>query len=165
MTRVAVREARIEDAEPVFHAWQALRAYYASVDRRIIPAPIVREEFVAAYAERLASPGAASFVAVEGTRLVGFISATVAQNQPDRLPEQHVAVGQLYVAESHRRQGLGVELFRAVAAWASAQEGVSHFEMPVLAADAEAMNFWRSIGFSPFIQRLWAPLSAPEADA
>jgi hypothetical protein len=36
--------------------------------------------------------------------------------------------------------------------------------MAVLSADAAAAGFWRSIGFSPFIERLWAPLSAPEGD-
>jgi len=165
MSEVKVRPAQIDDAESVFVAWQALRAYYASVDRRIIPAPVGREEFAAAYAALLARPVAASFVAIDGKRLVGFISGAIEQNQPDRLPERHVAVGQLYVAESHRRRGLGLQLFQAIADWASAQDGVSHFEMPVLAADAEAMSFWQSIGFSPFIQRLWAPLSAPERDA
>lgn len=164
MTSVTVRQARIEDIDQVFAAWQALRGYYASVDRRIIPAPVTKEEFGAAYRDRLEEPTAASFLAIDGGRLVGFISAAIAQNQPDRLPEHHIAVGQLYVAESHRRQGLGVQLFRAIADWASLQDGASHFEMPVLAADAEAMNFWQSIGFTPFIQRLWAPLSAPDRD-
>jgi GNAT superfamily N-acetyltransferase len=162
MSGVEVRAAQVEDADRVFAAWQALRGYYASVDRRINPAPIGRDEFIAAYQQRLGRPVAASFVAVDGKRLAGFISGAIEQNQPDRLPESYVAVGQLYVAEAYRRQGLGQRLFQAIADWASQQNGVSHLEMPVLAADTEAMNFWQSIGFTPFIQRLWAPLSAPE---
>jgi hypothetical protein len=34
--------------------------------------------------------------------------------------------------------------------------------MTVLNADETAERFWRSLGFSPFIQRLWAPLTPEE---
>jgi hypothetical protein len=34
--------------------------------------------------------------------------------------------------------------------------------MTVLNADAEAEQFWRALGFTPFIQRLWAPLEEQE---
>jgi hypothetical protein len=37
--------------------------------------------------------------------------------------------------------------------------------MAVLSADDAAAGFWRSIGFSPFIERLWAPLGGAEEDA
>lgn len=162
MSALAVRPAQREDADALFSAWLALRTYYASVDRRIIPAPVSRDEFLAAYAELLARPTSASFVAVEGKQLVGFISGGIEPNQPDRLPDQHVGIGQFYVAESHRRHGLGTSLFRALASWAESQDGVSHFEMPVLALDREAGAFWRSLGFTPFIERLWGPLGGTE---
>jgi len=162
---VAVRLARVSDGAALFEAWQALRQHYAAIDRRIIPAAVSREEFLAGFALRLAELQSADFVAVEGGAVVGFISGRIEANQPDRLPERHATVGHLYVDAAHRRSGLGRRLFEAIAAWALAQDGVSHFEMPVLAADPEAVHFWQAIGFSPFIERLWAPLSAPEHDA
>lgn len=158
-----VRPAQAGDAAGVFQAWEALRKHYAALDPRIVPAPVSPEEFEDAFAERLAIATSAAFVAVEEHAVVGFISGIIEQNQPDRLPERHATVGHLFVDPAHRRDGIGRKLFEALAAWARSQE-VAHFEMPVLAADREAGKFWQSIGFTPFIERLWAPLSAPRAE-
>lgn len=160
-----IRPVQLSDATGMYQAWQSLRSYYATVDRRIIPIPIGRDEFLADFEERLAHADLATFIAVDSGKVVGFITGAIEENRPDRLPERHATVGNLYVDPGHRRAGLGRRLFKALAAWAEAQEGVSHFEMPVLAVDQEAVHFWQAIGFSPFIVRLWAPLSAPEPEA
>jgi len=164
MSEAVVRPAEEKDGEAVFAAWQALRGYYASVDRRFMPAPVSLDDFVAAYRERFSKGRGAAFVAMDGSRLAGFISCTIEESQPDRVPDRHVTIGHLFVDPDYRREGIGRRLFASLAAWAQEQDSVSHFEMPVLAADAEAAEFWRSLGFSPFIERLWAPLSASESD-
>lgn len=164
MSGLQVRPAQADDGPAVYAAWQSLRHYYASVDRRIINAPVALDDFVDAYRERFGQGTAAAFVAVDGRRLAGFIICTIEHNQPDRLPERHATVGHLFVDPDYRRKGIGRKLFESVAGWATAQDNVSHFEMPVLAADSSAAEFWRALGFTPFIQRLWAPLSAPELD-
>lgn len=160
-----VRPAAASDGPALYAQWMAVRQYNASVDRRIIPAPVSENEFLAGFLEMLARDVAVAFVAEVDGELAGFISGGLGANQPDRLPEKHATVGYLWVAGRFRRLGLGRRLFAAVAEWAATRDGVGHFEMPVLAADEDAEQFWKSIGFSPFIQRLWAPLSAPERDA
>jgi len=154
-----VREADISDGPALYTRWQALRSYNASVDRRIIPAPVSEPEFIAGLELILARTTSATFVAEDEGVIVGFISGGVEANQADRLPEHHVTIGYLYVEPAYRRMGLGKQLFQAVASWAADREDVSHFEMTVLAGDTTAEPFWRSLGFLPFIQRLWAPLS------
>ncbi|MCC6960043.1 MAG: GNAT family N-acetyltransferase [Dehalococcoidia bacterium] len=160
-----VRPATMEDASSLFHAWQRLRNHNAGIDRRFIPAPVSQDEFVLDLAELLRRPQSAAFVAELDRGLGGFISGRVEQNQPDRLPSAHLTVGYLWVEPRFRRRGIARALFDAVAAWGRGHDGVAHFEMAVLNADHAAAAFWRSIGFAPFIERLWAPLSAPEADA
>jgi len=161
----AVRPATPGDADGLYAAWQRLRQHNAEIDRRVIPAPVSQAEFVEDLAELLQRPRSCAFVVEAGGQLAGFIAGTVERNLPDRLPEEHVTIGYLWVEEQFRRRGLARALFEQVAQWARAQEGVSHFEMAVLTGDATAARFWRSIGFTPFIERLWAPLSAPENDA
>ncbi len=161
----AIREAREDDAAQLYGAWQRLRAYNAEVDRRVIPAPVSESEFVRDFRELLRRPRSVALVAEESGELAGFIAANIERNLPDRLPEEHATIGYLWVEERFRRNGIGRDLFESVAEWARAQEAVSHFEMAVLTADTAAAEFWRSIGFSPFIERLWAPLSAPEQDS
>ncbi|HXU22821.1 MAG TPA: GNAT family N-acetyltransferase [Tepidiformaceae bacterium] len=162
---VTVRPANLGDGPAFYEAWQALRLHYANTDRRIIPAPVSQQEFLAGFRERVGRQESADFIAIVEDRVVGFISGRIEENQPDRLPERHATVGHLYVDAAYRRGGLGRRLFEEIAAWARDADGVSHFEMPVLVADPGARAFLVSLGFTPFIQRLWAPLSAPERDA
>ena len=155
---ISVRPAVLSDAPTLYRAWQSIRQHYADMDRRIVQVPVTETEFTAGLRETLARPAAATFVAERGGAFVGFVSAGVEANQPDRLPERHATIGYLFVAPEVRRQGTGRALFDAVAAWARECEGVSHVEMPVLADDSSARAFWTALGFRPFIERLWAPL-------
>lgn len=165
VTPFHVRDAREADGPALYAAWQRLRAHNERTDRRAVAAPVSELEFVNDFRQRLSRPRSCAFVAEADGVLAGFIAGSIERNQPDRLPEEHATIGYLWVEEPFRRQGIARSLFEAVAAWAEGHEGVAHFEMAVLTADAGAAGFWRSIGFSPFIERLWAPLSAPEKDA
>ncbi|MCZ2111653.1 MAG: GNAT family N-acetyltransferase [Dehalococcoidia bacterium] len=165
MSGVVVRLAEDADGPAVFAAWQVLRGHYASVDHRFLPAPVSVEEFVAAYRERFGTGRGAVFVAVDDDRLTGLISCTIEESPPDRAPGRHVTIGHLFVEPEYRLEGIGKRLFETLTRWAQEQDSVSHFEMPVLAADAAAAQFWKSLGFTPFIERLWAPLGVPETDS
>lgn len=157
-----IRRATPADAPALFRAWQDLRAHNASTDPRVIPAPVSEIEFTAGLRELLARPTGTLVIAEVNGQLAGFIRAGVEENAPDRLPERHVGIGYLYVDPAARRRGIGRALFAAVRDWAASQDGVAHFEMTVLNQDGQAEAFWRALGFSPFIQRLWAPLAEQE---
>ncbi|MEO6045304.1 MAG: GNAT family N-acetyltransferase [Tepidiformaceae bacterium] len=153
-----VRRATTTDAAALYVQWSELRRYNASIDHRVVPVPVVADDFAAGLDDVLARDTSVAFVAEVDGKLAGFISGGVERNHPDRLPEMHATVGYLWVAESARRLGVGRQLFDAVREWAAKQDGVLHLEMTVLSADQEAAAFWRSMGFSPFIERVWAAL-------
>ena len=164
VTPAAIRRATVEDGPRLLVWWQRARAHNVSMDQRVIPATITEQEFLADFGQMLTRGGSVALVAEIGDELAGFISGAIEANQPDRLPARHATVGYLYVDERYRRQGIARSLFAGVAQWALEHKDVSHFEMSVLHADEAAAKFWRSIGFTPFISRLWAPLSAPDLD-
>lgn len=155
---VIVRPAADTDGPGLYRVFAGLRAHNASVDSRTGGMSIAETELAGALPEILSRPSSAVLVADDGGDVVGFLSGGIEHNVPDRLPERLATIGYLYVDESRRRQGVGRQLFDAFARWAMQQDGVSHVEMPVLAADAQAAAFWTAMGFTPFIQRLWAPL-------
>jgi ribosomal protein S18 acetylase RimI-like enzyme len=165
VTAFEVREAREADGPPLYAAWQRLRAHNEQVDRRVIPAPVSELEFVNDFRQRLTRPRSVSLVAEVEGELAGFIAGNIERNQPDRLPEEHATIGYLWVEERFRRGGIARALVARVADWARDHEGVAHFEMAVLTADTAAAGFWRALGFTPFIERLWAPLTALEEEA
>lgn len=160
---VTIRPLLAADAAKLFAAWQALREHYSGIDARIVQAPVTPADFSVAVREMADRPDACAFVAIEDERIAGFISGALERNQPDRLPEVHATVGHLYVSPPHRRRGLARELLAHVFDWARRQDGVAHVEMTVLANDDEAAAFWHAQGFTPFIQRLWAPLDVDAA--
>ncbi|MGI8926156.1 MAG: GNAT family N-acetyltransferase [Tepidiformaceae bacterium] len=161
---IAVRPCVSADARALYPVWLAVRHHNAGIDARVVLAPVSEPEFRAGLDESLRRDFSAAYVAEDSGRLVGFISARIEAGQPDRLPEQHATIGYLYVGPGYRRKGIARQLVAAVREWAGGQEGISHIEMPVLAADAEAAAFWRSLGFSPFIERLWASLQDDPGD-
>ena len=157
---VNIRRASPQDGRRLYGEWQQMRQHNATHDARIVLAPVSENEFSAGLAESLARPGVTTIIAEEGERIVGFVSATVTASTPDRLPDRHVSIGYIFVDPSRRRGGVARLLIDAVREWAAEQDGVQHLEMPVLAADGEAASFWRAVGFTPFIERLWAPLDS-----
>ena len=157
---VTIRTTREADSAALYGLWQTLRAYNASTEPRISPVPVSQEEFALAVSQVVRRDSSAGFVAcADDQRLVGFVSGGLEVNQPDRLPERFATIGYLFVEPSARRQGIAGQLVAAMVEWARTRPDVSHMEMSVLAADAEAAAFWRSVGFSPFIERLWMPLN------
>jgi GNAT superfamily N-acetyltransferase len=153
-----IRHVTAEDIPGMYRAWQEMRKHNASHDPRIILVPVTEDEFAVAVREVMDRPTSIAFVAEAEGQVAGFITGAIEQNQPDRLPERHVTVGYLFVDPAHRRAGIARSLVDSVKGWAAKQDGVNHLEMVVLAQDRTAAEFWQSVGFAPFIERLWAPL-------
>ena len=155
---VTVRQAQIADGVNLYSAWQTLREYNSSLDTRIRLATVSERDFVASLEQTTKRASSSAFVAERDDHLIGFGTCALETNAPDRLPERHATIGYLYVDPTARRSGVGRLLFQAILLWAKTQDGVSHVEMPVLESDGAAVAFWSSLGFQPFIRRLWAPL-------
>ena len=155
---ITYRPARVADAPRLFGPWLTMRQHNASHDARIELADVSEEEFTAGLAESLARPGSTVVIADDGESIAGFLSASIVDSAPDRVPDRHASVGYIFVEAEFRRRGIAASLMNAVREWAAMQPGVTHLEMPVLAADTDAAAFWQSAGFSPFIQRLWSSL-------
>lgn len=161
---ITVRPAVREDAPALFRLWQAMLRHYTTVDRRIVPSPATEQQFAEALEETLADAFAAAFVAEDEGTLVGFVSGGIESAPPSRLPDRHLTIGHFYVVPPYRGLGIGRQLFRAIAEWGMKTADIHHFEMTVLEADREAREFWSRLGFTAFIQRLWAPLSVLDDD-
>ncbi|GIW13050.1 MAG: hypothetical protein KatS3mg062_0489 [Tepidiforma sp.] len=165
LTGYRIRTAVPGDAELLYDLWQRARQHNARVDPRILLTPIGLDQFAADLRARLGRGTATALVAEVAGGLAGFITGAIESAGPDRLPERHATIGYLWVEPPFRRQGIARALVEGIAQWASAIDGISHFEMPVLSADETAARFWAALGFRPFITRLWAPLQPePEQD-
>ena len=114
--RIAVREARLEDAPAIAHVHrESWRTTYAG----ILPLAVIAEEAgrksERAWSRRLAArvPEAAHFVAEAAGSVVGFASCGPARHRLDGLEAEIYA---LYVLQAWQRQGVGRALVAASAA-------------------------------------------------
>jgi len=157
-----VRPVRAEDAAHVAAMWRALFEDHARCSGRPEDAPVrgALEAQLLAWAGGLAD-GDGSFGLIAETSAdraaCGFLAATV-RPRPWLAVGRVGNVGALWIAPAHRRRGLGAALARA--AWAEfGRRGVTLVELHVLACDAAALGFWRSLGFGDDAVLLAARLS------
>jgi ribosomal protein S18 acetylase RimI-like enzyme len=84
-------------------------------------------------------------VAVEDERIVGFVNGTL-DTGDGLLPGAAGEVDALHVVPAVRGRGLSRRLAETAVAWLR-ERGASTVRMLVCAEDAEAIAFWRSLGF------------------
>jgi GNAT superfamily N-acetyltransferase len=97
-----------------------------------------REQKRRGFQSRIHDDESATFVAVDGARLVG--SASVG-NHPDYGP----TLGML-VAKTHRRHGIGRAMMNALDEWAIAR-GVSALNLFVFPHNTNALAFYHELGY------------------
>jgi GNAT superfamily N-acetyltransferase len=83
--------------------------------------------------------------------LVVLIARSVAANSV-RDARRFVEIDQLVVASAARRRGVGRSLIEASKTWGRAR-GISNLEVSAWSVNAETIEFYREVGFSPTIAR------------
>ncbi|MCB9669530.1 MAG: GNAT family N-acetyltransferase [Alphaproteobacteria bacterium] len=144
-----IRPARPGDLEAILDLWEALQANGAEADPRYAPTPgargVMRDYVAGSWFAR--EPFAHALVWEEDGRVVAFLSAhpRVALPVVDLPPSARI--GDLYVADTHRRRGIGRALVEELVRVAR-HAGHPRVEVGTLVADARAVAFWRSVGFA-----------------
>lgn len=145
----SLRPMRLGDLEPVLDLWQALMNNGFAADLRYEPAADARAQFRPYVKERwvIHQPFVSTWVAEVGGQLIGFCGGIPLFPVPVLANTASVRIGDLYVAPDSRRQGLGRQL---VAAFLQGARSAGHtrFEVGTLAHDAQAIAFWRAMGFA-----------------
>jgi len=105
--------------------------------------------------------GATALVAVDGEVVIGFVNATVADDNHTLLQPMRVArVGSIVVAASHQGRGIGRRLMAGIEAWAR-QQGAADLRLNVWAFNAPARALYDELGYETRLLTLGKPL-APE---
>lgn len=144
-----IRPARRSDLEPLLDLWEALQNNGRAADPRYAPTLDARQHMrpyvLGSWFHTDPFPHA--LVWEEHGQLAGFLSAfpRVAVPVVDLAPTARI--GDLYVADSHRRRGIGRALVDDLRRRTRAA-GYPRLEVGTLSADARAQAFWRALGFA-----------------
>ncbi len=143
------RPARPADLDGLRPGWEALVAWGRARDPRFVLGSGAWPERRRQLAHGgLSGPWPHAWVIDDGAQIQAFLLGAAAG--PTWLVSPPTAViHDLWVAEAHRRRGLGRAL---VDAWreAAARGGAGAFEVDTLTLDVDALAFWRAAGFGPW---------------
>lgn len=97
----------------------------------------------------------AIFVAEENGLLAGVVAVSVSPSAPQPFltfrPRGHIAT--IVVTESYRGKGIGRELMSAAEVYAK-ENGAADIKLEVMAFNANALDFYRELGYGNFSFRL-----------
>jgi uncharacterized protein YndB with AHSA1/START domain/GNAT superfamily N-acetyltransferase len=95
----------------------------------------------------IAATDAATFVAEQGTRVVGFVTVSeVRDGSPLLQPVPFARVGTVSVDERHRGQGIGRALMQQAEAWAM-RRGLTDLRLHVWHFNQRALHLYEEIGY------------------
>lgn len=135
------------------------RAYFPAVAGQRHPGYLFDNEEVATFAltERLSAPRRAfTFVAEEGAKIVGFVSATPSVMTSGKQDPQTMNLQYLAVSPECRRQGIGAALVKSVVTRSlKAQQNLIHAHIP-----SDQVSFYEGLGWDvqlPDMGFAWIP--------
>jgi ribosomal protein S18 acetylase RimI-like enzyme len=139
--------ADIHDQHDVFNLFEALHSYNASLDPHFALSDnweaVLCEEFKRTYN----CPDKLWLLVKDGEKAVGLLIASVHIDSPLFRHRQWVEVEALYVAATHRRQGIACDLLDVVYRWA-AQKQLPRVQLYVTATNVRAQNVYHGEGFT-----------------
>jgi ribosomal protein S18 acetylase RimI-like enzyme len=154
MARLSVKRGVAGDVEPVLDLWEEMMAVHARLDCRFCPTADARQLFRPVLLAWLRDPDYRVFVAREGHRMVGYLIARVSENPPMFEPRHFGHISDTCVAPDRRRLGIGRRLFAAARSWLR-RRGLTVLKLNVAASNPVSQQFWRKMGFSDYMHRMW----------
>ena len=151
-----VRRARPADVPALVALFQELDGMQR--DWRVFtPRPGFYDEVDRKYRDALGHPDALLAVAEDDGQIVGMAYAEV--RTPSRFSDERaIELSSVVVRADRRRAGIGRALVREVVRFSS-ERAVPWIELKTFSPNRGAMEFWESLGFTPRVVQLTAPVS------
>jgi ribosomal protein S18 acetylase RimI-like enzyme len=152
---VRVRRARRDDLPSVLSLFDELDRLQRDW-RLFTPRPGVADEVRRKYAEAMTRSDVIVAVAEDGAEVVGMAFAE--SRTPSRFSdERSLEISGVIVRAERRREGIGRLLVQEAVRFAR-ERGLRWVSLRTFGPNAEAMDFWESLGFSARVVELVSPV-------
>jgi ribosomal protein S18 acetylase RimI-like enzyme len=143
---MTIRKATIADAEKLIPMWVKLMEYHSEQNMIFKAAPDFKEKVGSDIQRFLENPSIAIFVAEQGDALVGFSMVSVSKRADVFALGKKGHIGETFVDDSFRSQGVGTHLIAAVKEWFKNQS-VDFIDLQVTKTNETGRKFWEKNGF------------------
>lgn len=158
MPQVTVRQAIPDDVEGIVPLWQEMTDFNAALDPRMGITPEGAEHFRQFLLLRLEDDNSCVLIAEVEGRIVGYTIGRVVSNPPVFSLSEYAYISDMCVTEGWRRRGIGRRLYQALCEWFRAK-GLSVIQLSTLHHNPVSQAFWRAMGFSDYLDRLWCEIT------
>ena len=158
---VTVRPARRGDLDGALALWRLLQREHEAYDPRYRMSDDAEARWSTDFRDWIRAHSSSVWVAEEsGGRLVGMLTALLAEPAPVYRGEPFVFVGEIVVATDWRGRGVGRALLAAARGWGR-EVGARGLRAGVLAENEAGRRFWEREGGRDYIVTIAAPLDPP----
>ena len=155
-----VRLATEDDLAAMLTLWREMMDFHAQWDSRFRPGsfPAAEEAWANYVREDIwGNDRWCVLVAEADNQIVGQILGVLRDPPPVFEPKTYGYITDIVVHPDVRQKGVGKALFKTLEAWFR-ERGVSHLELQVLGRNPASQAFWRAMGCTDFIDKMWYEL-------
>ena len=152
-----VRKARRADREGALALWRLLQDEHEAKDPRYRISEDAASRWATDFRDWTRSHSSSVWVAEADDRLVGLLTAHLAEPAPVYRGRPFVFVGEIIVAEDWRGRGVARRLLDAAREWGR-QVGATELRAGVLATNPAGRRFWEQQGARDFSVTVTLPL-------
>ena len=164
MTTAIIRKARRADRDGALALWRLLQDEHEALDPRYRISDDAGARWSTEFRDWTRAHSSAIWVAESDDRLVGLLTAHLAEPAPIYSGTPFVFVGEIVVAREWRGTGIARRLLGAAREWGR-QIGAAELRAGVLATNPGGRRFWERQGGRDFTVTVVVPLDEPGASA
>ncbi len=153
MMVVQIRRATTRDIKAILPVWGELAAYHANLDPAFTPAPTWPREYGAYLRTLMDRDDALAIVARDADAVIGYAVGRISTLPPFFEHRYRGYIHDVCTRDGFRRRGIGRKLVEELFAWFR-RRGVTVVELTVAANNAEALPFWRRLGFETYMHHM-----------
>jgi ribosomal protein S18 acetylase RimI-like enzyme len=149
--QVDIRKAIMEDVPAIVEIWKELMDFHKGLDAFFSRSATGHERFAEFLTSNMEKEDSCVLVAADGVNLVGYCQATISNYPPVLVRKKYVEIFDMAVTEKYQRQGIGRMIIDALCRW-YADKDVDRIELKYLTANKSAEEFWKKMGFKPYLK-------------
>jgi GNAT superfamily N-acetyltransferase len=153
-----IRQAEAGDRVAVLELWEEMMVIHSDLDDRLSVGPSWKSEITDLFRRWRTEPRRRVIVAEGPAGVMGFAVGSLAAVVLGLKPSTYGHIAHLCVAAEFRRHGVGRQLFSSLRDWFQVR-GVGSIHLYASPLNPVSQQFWRSLGFEDYVERLWCDLS------